>query len=205
MRYQVAILSRDVCFARMLEIECCFMQWSVLRTEALPSNTRAQIALLDLDDPEVPWPQSANRVIGFTSSSTLTSEGEGKRSSLILHRPFSMRLLRRELLRLLEETEEGLPLWNEDLSVPTPVLDPETGTLICGAEQISLSPKEVLLLQCLLEHRGGCVSREALSRVIGASEANKIEVYVCYLRRKLQSLPSAPGITTVRGVGYRMD
>ena len=34
---------------------------------------------------------------------------------------------------------------------------------------------------------------------------NTIDVYLARLRRKLRSMPDAPGITTVHGVGYRLQ
>ena len=39
----------------------------------------------------------------------------------------------------------------------------------------------------------------------GATEANVVEVYVGYLRRKIDTPFGRQAITTVRGAGYRLD
>ena len=39
----------------------------------------------------------------------------------------------------------------------------------------------------------------------GASEANVVEVYVGYLRRKIDAPFGRTAVTTVRGVGYRLE
>lgn len=57
-------------------------------------------------------------------------------------------------------------------------------------------------MQCLLEHRGESVSRDEISTVIGESSANKTEVYICFLRRKLEETFGDRIIKTVRGKGY---
>ena len=61
----------------------------------------------------------------------------------------------------------------------------------------------------LLEHQGGSVSRQTiLEEVWGQSDeeanANVIEVYVRYLRRKLEENGERRLIHTVRGVGYTL-
>jgi hypothetical protein len=44
-----------------------------------------------------------------------------------------------------------------------------------------------------------------LADALGASEANKTEVYVCFLRRKLRRIDANAEIFTVRGEGYRLE
>ena len=69
--------------------------------------------------------------------------------------------------------------------------------------------REYALLLLLLEHQGGSVSRQQiLEEVWGQSDeganANVIEVYVRYLRRKLEENGERRLIHTVRGVGYTL-
>jgi DNA-binding response OmpR family regulator len=60
-----------------------------------------------------------------------------------------------------------------------------------------------------MERRGEAVSREELSDCLATagkkSDSNKTEVYLCYLRRKLEKPTGRRWITTVRGVGYRLE
>jgi DNA-binding response OmpR family regulator len=70
-------------------------------------------------------------------------------------------------------------------------------------ERIAVSPKEGAVMALLLARRGEVITREELAAVIGESTANKAEVYLCYLRRKLET-PERRLIQTVRGKGYRL-
>ena len=74
-----------------------------------------------------------------------------------------------------------------------------------GEREVELSARELSLAQTLMEHRGQVLSREQLlSRVWGYDfdpGSNVVDVYVGYLRKKL----GADLVTTVRGLGYRVD
>lgn len=86
------------------------------------------------------------------------------------------------------------------------VLDLERRLALRGGESISLTMKEFELLKYLMEHPGEVLSREQiLENVWGydfMGESNVIEVYVRYLRLKLEDQTRKRLIQTVRGVGY---
>lgn len=71
---------------------------------------------------------------------------------------------------------------------------------------VELSPTEFRLLEALLRNAGRVLTRQSLlARVWGYDdepESNSVDLYVHYLRRKLGD---AVQITTVRGVGYRLE
>ena len=73
--------------------------------------------------------------------------------------------------------------------------------LVDGTE-VDLSAREFTLLEIFLRNPGQVLSREQLLDQVWASgdDANVVEVYVGYLRRKL----GRERIETVRGVGYRV-
>ncbi len=77
-----------------------------------------------------------------------------------------------------------------------------------GGLPISLTNKEYGLLECLMLNQGRCVSRgllmEQVWRLGAEASTNVVDVYVNYLRRKLQEDPNHPLIATVRGQGYRI-
>ena len=76
-----------------------------------------------------------------------------------------------------------------------------------GGRQIKLTNREYALLEQLVLERGRCVSRAVLlERVWGvsASETNVVDVYINYLRRKLDDGSAAHLIETVRGKGYQI-
>ena len=89
------------------------------------------------------------------------------------------------------------------LHVADVFLDPRTRAVRRGERSIELTPREFELLELFLRHPGQVLSKESiLDRLWGyAFDANLVEVYVGYLRRKLGP-PSL--ITTFRGAGYAL-
>lgn len=94
------------------------------------------------------------------------------------------------------------------LEVDDLVLDPATHVVTRGGTDVDLSPKEFALLEFLMRHAGEVVSRprilEHVWDVNFDSFSNVVDVYVGYLRRKLEQPFDRPLIRTVRGVGYRL-
>lgn len=74
--------------------------------------------------------------------------------------------------------------------------------------RVTLTPTEFRLLGALMARPGEAVRRHELARAgwpAGAMVSeNSIDAYIARIRRKLRPLPSAPTITTVVGVGYRI-
>ena len=65
-------------------------------------------------------------------------------------------------------------------------------------------------MRCLLDHRGEIVGRDALDEALHSAgresaDSNKTEVYLCFLRRKIERPLGIRLITTVRGKGYRLE
>jgi len=84
-------------------------------------------------------------------------------------------------------------------------LDLRTRRASVNGRTVELTAREFALTETLMRHAGQVLSREQLlSHVWGydfAPESNVVDVYVRYLRRKL-----GPGvISTVRGMGYRLE
>ncbi len=200
MKTQVLILSEDAVFARMLELEF-LMQHLKTAVSADPDTAAdAEVILLDLDT--VPPPTGApGRIIGFTKSFSLTETDTARACSMILHRPFEVRILRNEVLALISSEGGRKP---SKPQVPD-TLNLQGNRLFYGEASVSLSPNEAAVIACLLARRGDPVSREALGAHIGATDTNKVDVYICYLRRKLATLCDRPLIRTVRGKGYCIE
>ena len=203
MQYQVAILSADESFARMLEVEFSLLGLKTLATRELRSEDRAQIVILDLDSATPPPVGVCKRMIGFSRMPAITAEG-ARRCSMILRRPFRMGLLREEILMqtgrgLYRETAEKAPISPQKRKL---ALDMKKRALLGGDQPIPLSPQEFRLMQCLLEKRGQTVSYADLERSLGGEDANRLRVYICHLRSKTKGLCEGGLIFTVRGQGY---
>jgi DNA-binding response OmpR family regulator len=76
-------------------------------------------------------------------------------------------------------------------------------------ESVELTLKEFDLLRCLLENKGMVLTRDALlDRVWGydyIGETNAVDVYVRFLRSKIDERYGIKLVSTVRGVGYRIE
>ena len=87
-------------------------------------------------------------------------------------------------------------------------LDQRDQRAMVDGEPLTLTATEYRLLLCLMQRPGSVVSRDYLAEhVWGAEydpESNIVEVYVSYLRRKLQGTAAAGLIRTVRGLGYSL-
>ena len=75
-----------------------------------------------------------------------------------------------------------------------------------GRVELELSAREYELLEYFLRHVNETLARESIARGIwkeaGPVETNIIDVYVSYLRKKIERPDLPPLIHTVRGVGY---
>ena len=97
-----------------------------------------------------------------------------------------------------------------DLSVPLAagplVMDVERHQVTVRGQNVELTKKEFDLLRHLLENKGRVLSREALLDAVWGfdfmGETNSVDVYVRFLRSKLDDSFGLKLIHTVRGVGY---
>ncbi|MBR8829365.1 MAG: response regulator transcription factor [Gomphosphaeria aponina SAG 52.96 = DSM 107014] len=108
-----------------------------------------------------------------------------------------------QLLKIYLQTQEKV---TEQLRFGELVLDLSTRQVIREGEKIDLTVKEFELLKYLMSHPQEVLSREQiLENVWGydfRGESNVIEVYIRYLRMKIDQEGKKRLIQTVRGVGY---
>ena len=75
--------------------------------------------------------------------------------------------------------------------------------------EISINGKELELLETLLLNKNQIVNKEVLINKIWGydinAEYNYVEVYVSFLRKKLNLLKSKVRIKAVRGIGYKLE
>ena len=86
------------------------------------------------------------------------------------------------------------------------VLDPAKYSVTMDGTPISLTKKEFDLLKYLMQHKGQAVTRDALlSDVWGydyAGDTNVVDVYIRYLRHKIDEPFGVKTLHTIRAVGY---
>jgi DNA-binding response OmpR family regulator len=122
-----------------------------------------------------------------------------------LTKPFSFVVL---LARLRALLRRGVTPRPASLSAGDLVLDPSAHTVTRDGEPIDLTPREFSLLEFLLRRKGEAVSKaDILHHVWDAhydGDANVVEVYAGYLRRKIDTPFGRHSVQTVRGAGYRL-
>jgi len=122
-----------------------------------------------------------------------------------LSKPFSFVVL---LARLRALMRRGSPERPAVLSVGTLTMDPSTHEVARGEAPIELTPREYSLLEYLMRHPNDALPK---ADIVGhvwdwefEGDANIVEVYVGYLRKKIDAPFNLKTLRTVRGVGYRL-
>jgi two-component system OmpR family response regulator len=122
-----------------------------------------------------------------------------------LAKPFSFEELLARLRALLRRAAPPRPTV---LGVGDLRLDPATHRAWRGDVELSLTTREFAMLETFMRHPGELLSRfELLERVWDESYENRsnvIEVYVRYLRDKVDRPFGRDSLETVRGAGYRL-
>jgi two-component system, OmpR family, response regulator len=122
-----------------------------------------------------------------------------------LTKPFSLAEL---LARLRAIARRGTAERPAVLEVGDLSLDPATHEVRRGERPISLSAREFVLLETLMRRPGQVFSQQQLLEAaweLGFEpRSNVVEVYIRYLREKIDRPFGADSLETVRGVGYRL-
>lgn len=122
-----------------------------------------------------------------------------------LSKPFSFVVL---VARLRALMRRGRTPRAATLTVGSLQLEPATRFCARGDTEIGLTAREAALLAVLMDHSDGVVDKRALlGEVWGedfTGDPNIVEVYVGYLRRKIDVPFDVQTLVTVRGVGYRL-
>lgn len=97
----------------------------------------------------------------------------------------------------------------DELKYGNTALDLSTSMLICGENSVRLSAKEFDIMRFLLQAQERNITKEVLlARVWGYDSnavENHVEVYVGFLRKKLQSIGSNIRIIALRRLGYHLE
>ncbi len=127
-----------------------------------------------------------------------------------LRKPFSFVVLDARLRALHRRggAIEAAPA-NEQLRLGDLHVDLRSRRCHRGASEVSLTNRELDLLVALIRRAGSIATKAELLQTVWGSEfdgdPNIIEVYIGYLRRKLDVPFNRNTIQTVRGHGYRLD
>jgi DNA-binding response OmpR family regulator len=122
-----------------------------------------------------------------------------------LVKPFALREL---LARLRALTRRDLPGREPVLRVADLEIDAGRHEVRRAGQSIGLAGKEYAILEYLARNRNQVLTRDQIAEHVWDlsydGESNVVDVYIRYLRRKLDEQFSPPLIYTVRGVGYQL-
>ncbi|MFS4438184.1 response regulator transcription factor [Paracoccaceae bacterium GXU_MW_L88] len=148
------------------------------------------------------------RVLMLTARDALDEKIEGLNAGAddYLTKPFAFDELIARIEALLRRASDVR--FDPVLQVADLILDPTTRQVSRGGRVLELTPKEFGLLRYLMEHSGAVLSRaQILNNNWGYGfdpGSNVVDVYVRYLRAKIDGPEEVPLIHTVRGAGYRL-
>jgi DNA-binding response OmpR family regulator len=146
-------------------------------------------------------------ILMLTAKSGVYDEAEALDTGAddFLAKPFAFVVLLARLRALLRRSDTAR---SPVLRVGSLTLDPARRMCTREGQSVPLTPREFSLLHELMRHPDEVVRRaDLLDRVWGPdypADSNVVEVYVRYLRKKLDEPFGRSDIHTVRGVGYRL-
>ena len=123
-----------------------------------------------------------------------------------LTKPFELAELVARLRALLRRTTRATPSVDHPITVGPLTVDLRGHRAHIDGRRIELTKREFDLLSVLAEHAGVVLSRAQLLRLVWgydfAADTNVVDVFVTYLRKKLEVDGTPRVIHTVRGVGF---
>ena len=218
MTSKILIIEDEEKIARFVELELGYEGY--LTTKAFDGRTGLELAetgefdliLLDVMLPQLSGMEVLRRIRRFSNVPIimLTARdsvmdkvfGLDSGASDYITKPFAIEeLLARIRTALRKASQEGVILSASGL-----LMDTGRHTVTVKGTPIDLTKREFDLLHYLLKHKGLVVSRETLlENVWGfdfAGETNAVDVYIRFLRGKIDEAFNLKLIHTVRGVGY---
>lgn len=221
MKERILIIEDDEAIVRVLRRSLAYEGYTVDAAFdgetglALARDAHPDLVILDWMLPGMDGLEVCQRLRGggnvpilmLTAKDTVNDRVEGLDAGAddYMIKPFQLEELLARVRALLRRTQpERVPVLNfADL-----VLDTYTRQAMRKGRIISLTAKEYDLLELFLRHPRQVLTREMIfDRVWGydfGGESNVLDVYIRYLRQKLEAEGEARLLHTVRGVGYVM-
>lgn len=221
MSERILLVEDEEKLARMVELELKYEGYQV--EKALDGRRGLELALgdgfdlvlLDIMLPQLSGMEVLRRlrresqvpVIMLTARDSVIDKVAGLDSGAddYITKPFAIEeLLAR--IRAALRNRNGQSVQNIPLAAGPLVMDVEKHQVTVRGQSVELTKKEFDLLRHLLENKGRVLTREALLDAVWGfdfvGETNSVDVYIRFLRSKLDDAFSLKLIHTVRGVGY---
>jgi len=219
---RILIIEDEQKFARFVEMELTYEGYEV--TKAYDGRTGLQLAetgefdliLLDIMLPGLNGMEVLRRirrvssvpVIMLTARDSVVDKVSGLDHGAddYITKPFAIEELLARIRTALRKTVAGPAQEERVLSVGDLRLDVRRRQVTVRGTPVELTKREFDLLKYLLENKGVVASREALLQSVWGfdfeGETNVVDVYIRFLRSKIDEVFGIKTISTVRGVGY---
>lgn len=222
MAERILLIEDEEKLARMVELELQYEGYSVEKAfDGRTGLDRAMsgefdLILLDIMLPALSGMEVLRRlrresqvpVIMLTARDTVVDKVTGLDMGAddYITKPFAIEELLARIRAALRNKRPSAPTGEECLSAGPLRLDPDRHEVTVNGASVDLTRREFDLLQYLLENKEKVVTREALlDHVWGfdfMGETNAVDVYIRFLRAKIDEAFGIKLIYTVRGVGY---
>ena len=219
MSERILLVEDEEKLARMVEMELRYEGYEV--TKAFDGRTgleqalsgKHDLVLLDIMLPQLSGMEvlrrlrreSAMPVIMLTARDSVVDKVSGLDSGAddYITKPFAIEEL---LARIRAALRKGGSAKGTLLCAGEVVMDVERHAVTVKGQSVELTKKEFDLLRHLLENKGRVLTREALLDSVWGfdfvGETNSVDVYIRFLRSKIDEAFGIKLIHTVRGVGY---
>lgn len=218
----ILIVEDEEKIARFLELELCHEGYEVgkagdgRRGLAMAESGSYDLVILDIMLPELSGLEVLRRlrkssqlpVIMLTARDAVMDKVSGLDLGAddYLTKPFAIEELLARIRVLLRKKAAAAPAPDENLCWGELCMNLPAHSVRWAGQELSLTAREFSLLQTLLENRNVVLGRDTLlERVWGydyMGETNVADVYIRYLRQKIDDRFGVKMIHTVRGVGY---
>lgn len=224
MNQRVLLVEDDPGIARFLQrglaIEGYQVDWVATAADALMAvRKQPALAILDLGLPDMDglsvcraWRRSAPDlpVLILSARDAVESKVAGLDAGAedYLTKPFAFEELLARVRVLFRRGQQNQTTATARLCSGELALDTVTRQVSYQEQWLTLTEREFVLLEYFMRHVGKVLSRERLlDSAWGARDnisENAVDVYVGYLRRKLEEASGTKWIHTVRGVGFKL-
>lgn len=186
----------------------------------LGSEGEFQVIILDLGLPDMNGRDVCEQlrnsgvvtpILMLTARETVPDKVNGLRSGAddYMTKPFAFEELLARIEVLIRRGNEEFKLEIKELTVADLILNVATHQVHRGGTLIELTPKEFVLLECLMRMAGRVLSRTRILELVWGYNTdpltNVVDVHIRQLRRKIDEGRNLKLLKTVRGFGYKLD
>lgn len=219
---KILVVEDEKQLARLIELELKFESYDVIvaydgeMALALAEEATVDLILLDIMIPKINGIDVCKKIrqysdvpiILLTAKSDTTDKVIGLDSGAddYITKPFEMTEVLARIRTAMRRSQTQSRSKTDALTIKNVHIDKNQHTVLVNQENVTLTKKEFDLLFYMAENKNIALSRDQiLENVWGYDyfgDTNVVDVYIRYLRSKIDNVYDIPLIETIRGVGY---